>query len=74
MFNLRGIVAGSLAYVAVELVLLYRALPSRPAASGTGSSIGYDVLTMVHFVGIDGPMFWVGILVFASIASRFFQR
>ena len=74
MFNLKGIVAGSLAYVVVEIALLYRALPSRPAASGTGSSIGYDVLTMVHLVGVNEPMFWVGVLVFASMASRFFQK
>ena len=72
MMNLKGVVVGSLLFVVVELVLLFRSIP--PSPPDIVGHVGYDVVTMFRNLGWNGPMFWIELLVLMSICSRFFPQ
>lgn len=67
MFNWKGIVAGTLLYIAVELVLAFKG--TTPPGGGVA---GTDLVTWFH--NINKPMFLVGLIVFWSLAGRFFEK
>lgn len=77
MFNWKGVIAGTLLYIAVEVVLFIRALPPQvsppPEFAATRGVVGYDLVTYFHN-NISGAILLVGLIVFWSLASRFFQR
>lgn len=72
MLNWKGIIAGTLLYIVVEVILLIRAMPPNPPGL-TGGVVGYDLVTYIHN-HISVPMLLVGVIVFWSLGSRFFPR